>query len=200
MKKYFFTVSLLFVALAAPAALRADSTYYLVGQDVNGYDITGTITTDGTMGSLNFTDISSFSFGVQSPSTATGGTGSTTSENGKTPDVSNTGNALTATASGLFFNFDSTTPSTLIFQNALDGFEWCLFTDEGCDPPGSGESLSLGSVTGDVTGLSGNVMFASSSPIAPAPEPATSGFVLIGIAGSLLASRKRPLPGNSSVN
>ena len=197
MKRHYFIIALLFLALGAPAAVSADSTYFVIAQDIDGETISGTITTDGNLGALNFTDVNSFSFGLQSPSSATGGTGSTTSEGGKTPDVSSTGSGLTATASGLFFNFDNTGPSTLIFRNALDGFEWCLFTDEGCDPPGSGESFSLGGSSGAVTGLSGNVMIASTTP---APEPGTFGFVLVGIVGFVLAMRRRLLPGDSAAS
>src|ERR1700679_1448380 len=76
MKRHYFIIALLFLALGAPAALRADSTYFVIAQDINGETISGTITTDGNLGSLNFTDVNSFSFGLQSPSSATGGTGS----------------------------------------------------------------------------------------------------------------------------
>jgi hypothetical protein len=192
MKAYYFITALLFLALGMPGALKADSTYYLAAQNVNGEIISGTITTDGNMGSLNHIDLESFSFGLTNVSTGTGGAGATGREMGKSPDINDMGSGLTATSAGLFFNFDDTQPSTLIFQNALDGFEWCIFTDEGCDPPGSGELLSFGGSSGTVTGLSGNVMIAS---VTPAPEPGTWGFALIGIAGIAFVMRKRLLPG-----
>ncbi len=114
---------------------------------------------------------------------------------GKTPDINETGSGFSATAAGLFFDFDATEPSTLIFLNAQDGFEWCIFTDEGCDPPGSGELLSFGGTSGTLTGLSGNVMIASATN--PAPEPGTFGLALIGLAGVAFAMRKRLLAGDS---
>jgi hypothetical protein len=193
MKKYHFIIALLFLALGAPTELRADTTYYLTGLDIDGATITGTITTDGNMGALNSTDVNSFMWGIQRASSATGGAGGKVSEEGKSPDVSETGSGFTATASGLFFDFDNPQQSALIF--ALAGFELCLFTDEGCDPSGSGELLSLGGSSNVVTGLSGDVMIAS---ITPTPEPGTFGFVLIGIVGLVLVMRKRFLPGDPS--
>jgi hypothetical protein len=195
MKKYHFFIPLLFLALAATTELRADTTYHLTGLDIDGNTITGTITTDGNMGALNFTDVNSFLFGIQTASSATGGAGGKVSEEGKSPDVSGTGSGFTATTSGLFFDFDNPQKSTLIFKNALDGFELCLFTAEGCDPSGSGELLSLGGSSSSVTGLSGDVMIAS---ITPTLEPGTFAFVLIGIVGLALVMRKRFLPGDPS--
>jgi hypothetical protein len=188
MKTYYFIVPLLLAAFGAPTVLRADTvTYYLVTQEIDGGAISGTITTDGSMG--GFIQIDSYSFGVtrSGPSTGAGGGGSS-SEEGKTPSVSEIGTGFTATASGLFFNFDDLQQSALIFRNAVDGFEWCIFTDEACDPPGSGELLSLGDSSGVVTGLSGDVMISS---IAPTPEPGIFGFVLIGIAALVMVTRRR---------
>jgi hypothetical protein len=197
MRKYYFIIPLLFVALGAPTILRADTTYYLLTQDIDEGIISGTITTDGNLGPLGSIEIDSFSFGVGRSVSSNGSGGGTSSEEGKSPSVSEIGSGLTATASGLFFNFDDLQQSALIFRNAIDGFEWCLFTDEGCDPPGSGELLSLGGSSNVVTGLSGDVMIAS---VSPAPEPGIFGFVLIGIAGLVMVMRKRLLPGSPSAS
>jgi|ERR1035438_6738589 hypothetical protein len=202
MRKCYFIIPLLCVALGAPTVLRADTTtYYLLAQDIDGGIISGTITTDGKLGPLGSVEVDSFSFGVQNvgSSNGTGGAGGKASEAGKSPSVSEIGSGLTATASGLFFNFDNLQQSALIFRNALDGFEWCLFTDEGCDPPGSGELLSLGGSGDVVTGLSGDVMIASVTP-APTPEPGIFGFVLIGIVGLVMVMRKRLVPGDPSAS
>jgi hypothetical protein len=196
MKTYYFIVPLLLAAFAAPTVLRADTvTYYLVTQEIDGGAISGTITTDGSMGGV--IQIDSFSFGVTNAGSSNGNGGASGSEEGKTPSVSEIGNGLTATASGLFFNFDDLQQSALIFRNAVDGFEWCIFTDEGCDPPGSGELLSLGGSSGVVTGLSGDVMIAS---IAPTPEPGIFGFVLIGIAALVMVTRRRLLSDDPSAS
>jgi hypothetical protein len=102
------------------------------------------------------------------------------------------GDAVTATANGLFFNFDATDPSFLMFEDANDAFLLRLFTDEACDPPGCGEALRLGDETLTLTGLSGNQMIASS---VPAPEPGTFGLMLIGIVGLVWRLRKRSTQG-----
>jgi hypothetical protein len=197
MKKCYSIIPLLFVAFGAPYVVRADTTtYYLLAQDIDEGIISGTITTDGNFGPLGSIEIDSFSFGVENVGSSNG-TGGGTSEEGKSPSVSEIGSGLTATASGLFFNFDDLQQSALIFRNAVDGFEWCLFTDEGCDPPGSGELLALGSSSDVVADLSGDVMIAS---ISPAPEPGIFGFVLMGIVGLVMVMRKRLLPGDPSAS
>jgi hypothetical protein len=193
MKKCYFIITLLWVAFAAPTVLRADTTYYLLAQDIQEGSISGTITTNGNLGPLGTIEIDSFSFGVTNAGSSNGNGGASGREEGKTPSVSEIGSGLTATPSGLFFNFDDLQQSALIFRNAVDGFEWCIFTDEGCDPPGSGELLSLGGSSDVVTGLSGDVMIAS---ISPTPEPGIFGFVLIGIAALVMVMRRRLLSGD----
>ncbi len=199
MKPYYFIIALLFLALGIPGVLRADSTtYYLLAQSIDGEVISGSITTDGNMGSLTPIDLESFTFGVTNAGNGTTKGGGTGIEKGQFPEVNQTGPGFTATAAGLYFNFDNTQPSSVIFQNALDGFEWCIFTDEGCDPAGSGELLSFGGASGTITGLSGNVMIASVTN--PAPEPGTFGLALIGIAGVAFAMRKRLTAGDSAAS
>jgi hypothetical protein len=190
MKNHLVIVSLLFVALAAPAALRADQQYN-VNMTVGSDTVTGTIDTDGNLGTLNTVDINSFQFGVSNAGSSGESAGSTAKESGSVADIDLTGDGVTATSAGLFFNFNTTDPSSLQFLNAQDNFLLCLFTDEGCDPPGSGEVLTLGSDTFSLTNLSGNQMFASSAT-ATAPEPGTLGFMLIGMVGVIFVLRKRP--------
>jgi len=88
MRKAFWAIGALplFVALTVPNALRADSTVYYLDQQVGNSAITGSITTNGTMGGLSLQDIDSFSFSVtQSTSTGTSGAGGT--EMGHAPIV-----------------------------------------------------------------------------------------------------------------
>ena len=189
MNKYLVIVALLFTAFGAPAALRADQTYNVnfgAGTDT----VTGTITTNGSTGTAGEIQIDSFSFGVtRTISSSTGGGASDKEgETGSIGDIVITGDAVTATATGLYFNFDATDPSTLKFLDADNNFLWCLFTDEGCDPPGSGEALTLDGTTLAVTGLEGNQLIGT---VATAPEPGTLGLMLIGIVGLMLMSRRR---------
>jgi hypothetical protein len=192
MKNYVVVIPLLFAALAAPAALKADQAYN-VNLTVGSETVTGTIVTDGNLGTLSFADINSFSFGLSNPGSSSGSAGGTVKGAGK-GDVAETGDAVTATSAGLFFNFDATDPSTLTFLDASDAFLLCLFTDEGCDPPGSGEVLTLGGDTFALTGLSGNQMFASTAS-ATAPEPGTFALTLIGVVALVLVLRRRSAQG-----
>ena len=193
MNKYMVIVALLLVALAAPKVSRADQTYN-VNFNAGSDTITGTIVTNGSTGTAGAIQIDSFSFGVtRSISSPTGGGGSDKEgEIGSIGDIVVTGDAMTATAAGLFFNFDATDPSTLAFLDADNNFIWCLFTDEGCDPPGSGSAVTLDGTTLTVTGLDGNQMIAS---VATAPEPGTSGLMLIGFVGLMFVARKRTVQG-----
>ena len=189
MKKYSVIIPLLFAALTVPAALQADQQYtvnFTVGSDT----ITGTIDTDGNLGTLNTVDINSFQFGVTNAGSSGESAGSTAKESGSVADIDIAGNSVTATAAGLFFNFDSTDPSSLQFLGAQDAFLLCLFTDEGCDPQGSGEVLTLDGQTFTSTDLSGNQMIAASAS-ATAPEPGTFALMLVGIIGLLPILRKR---------
>ena len=184
MKKYLVIVPLLFVAFGVPAALRADQTYN-VNFNVGSDTITGTIDTNGGIG--EFVELNSFSFGVANTSSSPTGGGGTAkeSDSGSIGDIVITGNAFTATAAGLFFNFDSTDKSSLEFLDADNNFILCLFTNEGCDPEGSGENLTLDGTESTITGLDGNLMIASI-----APEPGTLGLMLIGIVGLVLMTRR----------
>ncbi len=188
MKKYMVIVALLFVALAAPKVSRADQTYdvnFSAGSDT----ITGTITTNGSMGTLGTIQLDSFQFGVsRSITSPTGGGSDKEGESGSIGDIVITGDAVSATAAGLFFNFDATDQSSLEFLDADNNFIWCLFTDEGCDPAGSGSALTLDGTTLTVTGLDGNQMIAS---VATAPEPGTLGLMLIGTVGLMFVARRR---------
>jgi len=110
MRKYLVIAPLLFAALGAPAALLAGQVYN-VNLTLGADTVTGTIDTDGTLGTLNAVEINSFSFGVsRSISSPTGG-GGTSKESGTFADIDITGDAVTTTAAGLFFNFNSTDPS-----------------------------------------------------------------------------------------
>jgi hypothetical protein len=193
MKKYLVVSSLLFAVFALPVGLRADQSYNVnltAGDDT----VAGTIVTDGDLGALNTVEIDSFSFGVTRTISSGSGRGGSAKEQGSTADIDVTGNALTATSVGLFFNFYSTAPSALNFLDANDAFLLCLFTDEGCGPAGSGAVLTLGDTTFTETGLTGDQLLATTAS-ATVPEPGTCGFLPIGFAGLALLLRKRSVRG-----
>jgi hypothetical protein len=178
-KSLLITAILLFAILGTPAFSRADITY-IVNQNVGTGSITGVIVTNGTLGQLNSIDIDSWDFGASlSP-------GSGESDHaGSTPSVSEIGDGLSATSDTLSFNFDLPEQSNLIFSDASNGFEWCLFTFEGCDPAGSGELLSVGGESVTSTGLSGDQVIGTA-----APEPGTAVLLLAGIVSMILIRRR----------
>jgi len=179
-------VLLLFAALVAASAARAGDVTYTVDQKVGDGSITGTITTNGTMGKLNYIEIDSFSFGVSddnnSMSTISSG------KEGKTPAVNEIqigGSDLTASASALTFNFSGTDNGYLAFENTLpngaieiicwgNGVWPCSFKDP--------QGIAIYNLAGDgqytFQGETGNQVIAS---VASTPEPATSGLLLLGL-------------------
>jgi hypothetical protein len=60
MRKSLWIIALIFAAMGAPTVLRADITYG-VDLNVGGDIVMGSITTDGTIGQLNTSDITAFS-------------------------------------------------------------------------------------------------------------------------------------------
>jgi hypothetical protein len=75
--------------------------------------LSGTITTDGVLGTLSQINITGWHLTENSIS----GPGFLTTIDNTTSTISLTGSALSATATGLAFNFSSTAPSSLVFTS-----------------------------------------------------------------------------------
>jgi len=170
-------------------------TYYLTAPC--GSCITGTITTDGNIGVLAASDIIDWnliatavavgyvSFDLEGPLS------------GNNSVLSVTGADLTASASGLFFDFNSSPSFFEIVSPAGSGFGQAGFQAELCV---QAEVLSCNGTTpesfavfvstgGGGDGETGNQLIGSTTP--PVPEP--SGFVPLGLCGlgALVARRSR---------
>jgi hypothetical protein len=102
--------------LLAVATTQANATTYDISITDNGYTETGEITTNGTLGTLTKSDITSWSFTLVGPGSATHGPTDISSSAGV---IFSTGTSLTATANGLFFNFGSG-GAGWTFQNSGD--------------------------------------------------------------------------------
>jgi PEP-CTERM motif len=150
----------LFPASAATIAYNMDLT-------VGTASAVGSITTDGTIGTLGASDIVSYDL------TLTNGAYTTVFNNSGTVAVN--GTSLTATDNGLFFNFSNNTISDLTLDPLL------AFAVNG--PPGS-ISLNLSSIGDPNSPIfvteSGNVEIASSS-VSATPLPSTWGMMLLGL-------------------
>jgi hypothetical protein len=95
-----------FAALIALANSQAKATTYDVLIDIDGLTETGKITTDGTIGTLTKSDITSWSFNLVGPNTDTHGPTEISGNAGGLSPLVNS--ALTTTASGgLYFDFSA---------------------------------------------------------------------------------------------
>ena len=196
------------LAVSLPQASRASSIVYSIvdypGLE-SGWTVSGTITTDGTIGTLNVSDITAWSFTF----TKAGTTDTWTSAgNGSNAAVTQEG-GLTATATEL----EAGTPGALAFSYLILGYttpngagqlEWDrqgsvgpqsasdtyqgvfssqnLFINGVKNPPGLTLTDSTNWVIAEVQ---------SQSSSSSAPEPGTAGLFALGVAGLAVARARR---------
>jgi hypothetical protein len=145
------------------------------------YSLTGSITTDGTIGPLASSDITAWSV------TATGGLPSPATFSGSSTFLifSSANSAVTASATQLFFNFTSTAPDLMFLFPSTGGLE---YVDQSNPPP---PPPDLYTVVGLSVGSAGTSYLSESSSdfvIASTPLPATlplfaSGLGALGLLG-----------------
>lgn len=176
--------SLSFGTLIAPTVLKADNIEYAVDQSLPSGSITGTITTDGTLGTLaaanivgwNLTSMVGASSQVLTPLDS---------------QVSGTGNDLTATPTALTLDFSNLNYGYLSFNAISPDLGYAVWV-------AGYVSGSYGYVAANVTdnvGLETYQYESGSQGIATVtdtPEPGTSSLMLIGLGflGMLLLMRK----------
>ena len=168
------TLTLLLLALLLgfdPVTSRAGIIYNLVDYPAyqNGYHISGTITTDGTLGTVQTSNIVSWKFTISSASFTPIVTVTSSG-----PESASFSSGITATATAI--TMSNVTESTIILLNNIGTAEYYLETRQG---------NTVGSV-GDVGTLywqvqqpysNPNITFATTTAV---PEP--SSIVLVGIA------------------
>jgi hypothetical protein len=175
--------------MAALGLQSAHATTYDVDVVASGDSLVGTLQTNGATGVVSSADITGYNLTLTVAGQAQ--VFSVADSSG----ISVIGNALTATSSGLFFNFASTSVSTV--SSVLDNFNaFFLLTDVGALQAGltgltCGTSSCLADIFGSVS--SGNQIGVAVTP-APAALP-LFGSVLA-IAG-FLAWRRRKSEGQS---
>jgi hypothetical protein len=139
--------------------------------------VVGDITTDGHTGTLGQVDITGYDIVI---SNSAGSQTLTAASNG----LNVTGSDLTATASGLFYNFSSSNNGSFFFVQNFAGGLLCFNNSAyTCN----GGSFSAVDVTAGNTASfiheSGNVEIGAVAVVAGVPEPSTWAMMLLGFAG-----------------
>lgn len=169
----------LLAATALAAVSPAYATTYLVNQTVGGFAVTGQIVTDGTVGQLSRTNISSYSFTFQ---------GQTSS--GNISQITALGSNLVASATSLTYNF-SNTNSGYFYFGLGNGSYYCL-QNNGCyDFTGAGIGIrALSSASSRQAGI---VTIATAAAAGAVPETATWGMMIagFGMMGAAMRTRRR---------
>jgi hypothetical protein len=181
---------LLFTAIVAPAALRADDIQYTVDQSLPSGGITGTITTDGTIGALAPGDIVGWDLTITSysssevltPSNSTVATGPV--------------DGLSATSTALTSDFPDATFGYLQFVATSPGLGYAVWVVG--NAPGSNGYIAANATSDNPPDetyeyvYSSQVIAADGTPVST-PEPGTRSLMLVGIGllGLIMAGRKR---------
>jgi hypothetical protein len=182
----------LFLSLASATANAATITYF-VDRVIGDGTVTGTITTDGTLGTLHAGNIDSWTLTLTAQNLS-GGLPDTTTDVISSADTSsrtvirpNTGGtAVSATPTQLLFDFDFSVDS-YFFLRGGSGNYWCLETsvciDDGVD---KAETMGInidGSTVAQRVEYAGVVAFATVVPVPAAIWLFGSGLLgLIGLA------------------
>jgi hypothetical protein len=147
--------------------------------------VTGTITTDGTIGTLlSSSNILDWDLSLDDGTTAWGLLGPPTTNS--TFRVG--GSDFSATATQLLFNYSGTDHGFIVFEQTADLAFWCA-SPEACEIGTPGESLFTGNAD-QYTSLTGTQVIASVAG-SSVPEPPALGLLSLGlVAMTRLAVRR----------
>ena len=165
-----------FAALILTAPCQAVPITYNIDLTIGAGTATGFVQTDGNIGTLSTGDIASYDLVLTD--------GASVFEFQTSAGLQITGSALTATVTGLFFDFGGSNGAHFVFGSYL-GFE-----------------DAIGSLSAHPSTISLNIFFDPNSPIwdsrsgivqiAAVPEPSTWVMVILGFGGiGFMASRRK---------
>jgi hypothetical protein len=199
MKSYWLRVAKTFglCAILVGGVPAAKATTYNL--NFSSLNISGTITTNGNTGALSAADITAWHFDQTADTVHYPVNMDST---GPTSSLTLTGNALTATATQLFFNFGDANPGFLNFTS--DGWPGTLVNDHGlslefCSASGaspcrdqnnnqSNSAVLFVLIAGGCCSTSGGLPETGNAVIATAAAPVPGPVVGAGLPGLILAS------------
>lgn len=158
----------LFLLLLASLPLPA-SILYTVNRTIGPGSVTGTITTDGTIGTIFQENILAYDLTISD--------GSQTSQLNKTlpkQGVNTPGSQLTATATQLLFNFHQVGSSYVYFYDDNSTNYWCL-DDGNCAGISPGEGFRVGA--SEFLANYQGVQVIGTADVQGVPEPTTAALV-----------------------
>lgn len=169
--------------LTLTVAVPASGAVYTFSTSIGTGSASGSITTDGTIGILSGANIRAFNILINNGT----GTFTVTNANGQ---VQTGGDALTATSTGLFFNYNFGGGDYALFQNPHtgSGFNYFCLQTSGCyspATPGMGVRVSGARLN---SALTGNLQFATAAAV---PEPASWALMMLGFGIIGFALRRR---------
>jgi hypothetical protein len=186
MRRYLGIILFAVVALASPTVVSANDITYNVNQTEGVFGVTGTVTTDGTIGTLSTSDIAAWDLTLSSP-----GYWPAISLDTANSTATVVGGALSASASQLAFDFTfGGSNSYLSFSDPTDVSWW----DTVSQPPYAGymgiaELYALDDE--QYSYISGTQVIADGG--IPVAEPGTTSLLLVGVGmlGIMMVTRKR---------
>jgi hypothetical protein len=189
MRYPFLVVAALAIAWTSEGACYAGPITYTLDDYPtlqNGDHVTGTIKTDGTLGSIMSSNILAWSFTVTAPGGSTLATGTSTS-------ASNSlvfGGDIRTTATSIFLDIPATPPygssvGMKLGDNITEGQLWWVGNGFGptLPPHYVGESFSSGTAFDSALTPGTSFEIASVPQAAAVPEPATLTLMLVGLGG-----------------